>query len=103
MTFIISNTIYDLQLNQETGELYIITDKGLVSYRTNASYEDPEYSESGDDADDRHPDTISAKRSATGKGGNNTIALTVNKTALKHYNETGHVASYINVPPPEAD
>ena len=42
---IISNTIYDLQLNQETGELYIITDKGLVSYRTNASYEDPEYSD----------------------------------------------------------
>lgn len=40
---IISNTIYDLQLNQETGELYIVTDKGLVSYRTNASYEDPEY------------------------------------------------------------
>ena len=42
---IISNTIYDLQLNQETGELYIVTDKGLVSYRTNASYEDPEYSD----------------------------------------------------------
>jgi hypothetical protein len=42
---IISNTIYDLQLNQQTGELYIITDKGLISYRTNASYEDPEYSD----------------------------------------------------------
>jgi hypothetical protein len=41
---IISNTIFDLQLNQETGELFIITDKGLVSYRTNATYEDPEYS-----------------------------------------------------------
>ncbi len=40
---IISNAIFDLQLNQETGELYIITDKGLVSFRTNASYEDPEY------------------------------------------------------------
>jgi ligand-binding sensor domain-containing protein len=40
---IISNIIYDLQLNQETGELYILTDKGLVSYRTNATYEDPEY------------------------------------------------------------
>lgn len=41
---IISNVIVDLQLNQETGELYIVTDKGLVSYRTNATYEDPEYS-----------------------------------------------------------
>jgi hypothetical protein len=40
---IISNVIVDLQLNQETGELYIVTDKGLVSYRTNATYEDPEY------------------------------------------------------------
>lgn len=40
---IISNVIFDLQLNQETGELYIITDKGLVSFRTNASYEDPDY------------------------------------------------------------
>jgi hypothetical protein len=40
---IISNVIYDLQLNQETGELYILTDKGLVSFRTNASYEDPDY------------------------------------------------------------
>lgn len=41
---IISNTIVDLQLNQETGELFIVTEKGLVSYRTNATYEDPEYS-----------------------------------------------------------
>ena len=41
----------------------------LVSFPT--QNEDPEYSESGDDADDRHPETISAKRSATGKGGNN--------------------------------
>ncbi len=40
---IISNVIFDLQLNQETGELYIVTDKGLVSFRTNASYEDPDY------------------------------------------------------------
>ena len=40
---IISNAIFDLQLNQETGELFIITDKGLVSFRTNASYEDPDY------------------------------------------------------------
>jgi hypothetical protein len=41
---LISNIIYDIKLNQETGELFIITDKGLVSYRTDASYEDPEYS-----------------------------------------------------------
>ena len=41
---IISNVIYDLQLNHKTGELFIITDKGLISYRTNATYEDPDYS-----------------------------------------------------------
>ncbi len=41
---IISNNVLDLQLNQSTGELYLITDLGLVSYRTNATYEDPDYS-----------------------------------------------------------
>ena len=41
---LISNAIVDLELDQSTGELYIITDKGLVSYRTDATYEDPEYS-----------------------------------------------------------
>ena len=41
---IISNNVLDLQLNQSTGELYIITELGLVSYRTNATYEDPTYS-----------------------------------------------------------
>lgn len=41
---LISNVIYDIKLNHDTGELFIITDKGLVSYRTDASYEDPEYS-----------------------------------------------------------
>jgi flagellar hook assembly protein FlgD len=35
--------IYDIKLDQTTGELFIITDKGLVSYRTTATYEDPEY------------------------------------------------------------
>jgi hypothetical protein len=40
---LISNVIYDIKLNQETGELFIITDRGLVSYRTDASYEDPNY------------------------------------------------------------
>lgn len=42
---LISNNVLDLKLNQTTGELFIITDKGLVSYRTDASYEDPEYSD----------------------------------------------------------
>lgn len=42
---LISNTIFDLKLDQTTGELFIITDKGLVSFRTNATYEDPEYSD----------------------------------------------------------
>lgn len=41
---LISNNIMDMQLNHETGELFIITDKGLLSYRTDATYEDPEYS-----------------------------------------------------------
>lgn len=41
---LISNNIIDLKLDHSTGELFIITDKGLVSYRTDATYEDPEYS-----------------------------------------------------------
>ncbi len=41
---IISNNVLDLTLDQSTGELFITTDKGLVSYRTDATYEDPEYS-----------------------------------------------------------
>jgi hypothetical protein len=40
---LISNVIYDIKLNHDTGELFIITDRGLVSYRTDASYEDPDY------------------------------------------------------------
>ena len=40
---LISNNIFDLKLDQKSGELFIITDKGLVSYRTNATYEDPDY------------------------------------------------------------
>ena len=42
---LISDNILDLELNQETGELFIITDKGLISYRTNATYEDPNYAD----------------------------------------------------------
>jgi hypothetical protein len=41
---LISNNIIDLQLDNATGELFIITDQGLISYRTDATYEDPEYS-----------------------------------------------------------
>ena len=35
---IISNKIIDIALNQENGEVFIGTDKGLVSYRSNATY-----------------------------------------------------------------
>jgi hypothetical protein len=40
---LISNNILDIKLDQTTGELYIVTDKGLISYRTDATYEDPDY------------------------------------------------------------
>lgn len=40
---LISDNIYDLKIDHNTGELFIITDLGLVSYRANATYEDPEY------------------------------------------------------------
>ena len=40
---LISNNIFDLKLDQSNGELYIITDMGLISYRSDASYEDPTY------------------------------------------------------------
>ncbi len=40
---LLSNVILDLELDQQTGELYIVTDKGLISYRTDATYEDPDY------------------------------------------------------------
>jgi hypothetical protein len=39
----ISNVVMDMEFNQLTGELYIITDNGMVSYRTDATYEDPDY------------------------------------------------------------
>ncbi len=41
---LISDNIFDLKLDHQTGVLYILTDKGLVTYRTNATYEDPTYS-----------------------------------------------------------
>jgi ligand-binding sensor domain-containing protein len=40
---LISNTIYDIELNHTTGELYIVTDRGLVSFRIDATYEDATY------------------------------------------------------------
>ena len=42
---LISNTILDLQLDHNTGELFIITDKGLISYRTDATAGNSDYSE----------------------------------------------------------
>lgn len=41
---LISNTIIDLQFNHSTGELFIITDKGLISFRTDASEGTNDYS-----------------------------------------------------------
>lgn len=40
---IISNSILDLKLNHQTGELFIITEEGLVSFRTDASQGDNTY------------------------------------------------------------
>jgi ligand-binding sensor domain-containing protein len=39
----ISNLVLDMEFNYLTGELFIITDNGMVSYRTDATYEDPDY------------------------------------------------------------
>lgn len=38
-----SDNVIDIKMNHQNGELFIITDKGLISYRTDATYEDPEY------------------------------------------------------------
>jgi hypothetical protein len=40
---LISNNIMELEFNHTTGELFIITDRGMVSYRVDATYEDAEY------------------------------------------------------------
>jgi hypothetical protein len=42
---LVSNNILDLEIDHKTGEIFIITDKGLMSYRGDATYEDPEYSD----------------------------------------------------------
>lgn len=40
---LISNNIMDMEFNNLTGELFIITDEGLVSFRTDASFDDENY------------------------------------------------------------
>ncbi|MCH2229531.1 MAG: hypothetical protein MK105_04240 [Crocinitomicaceae bacterium] len=40
---LISDNILDIEIDHSTGEMFIITDLGLMSYRTDASYEDSEY------------------------------------------------------------
>jgi hypothetical protein len=40
---LISNSIIDIEIDHNNGEVFIITDKGLISYRSDASYEDPTY------------------------------------------------------------
>lgn len=42
---LISNNILDLEIDHNSGELFIVTDQGLVSYRTDATYDDPNYSD----------------------------------------------------------
>jgi hypothetical protein len=42
---LISNNILDLEIDHKTGEMYIVTDLGLISHRIDASYDDPEYSD----------------------------------------------------------
>lgn len=42
---LISNNILDIQFNNKTGELFIVTDKGLVSFRADATYQDETYSD----------------------------------------------------------
>jgi hypothetical protein len=42
---LISDNIIDLEINHTTGEVFVITDKGMMSYRSDASYEDATYSD----------------------------------------------------------
>ena len=41
---LISDNILDMEFDYQTGELFIVTDIGLVSYRSDATQGDPEYS-----------------------------------------------------------
>lgn len=40
---LISNIVLDLEIDHNTGEVYVVTDEGLISFRTDATYEDPTY------------------------------------------------------------
>lgn len=40
---LISNAIMDMSINHKTGEMFIVTDRGMVSFRIDASYEDAKY------------------------------------------------------------
>ena len=42
---LLSNTIIDIEIDHYTGEVFFATDKGLITYRSDASHEDPEYSD----------------------------------------------------------
>ncbi|MCO5259692.1 MAG: hypothetical protein M9916_06070 [Crocinitomicaceae bacterium] len=42
---LISNNILDLEIDHKTGEVFIVTDRGLMSYRGDATYEDEKYSD----------------------------------------------------------
>lgn len=42
---LISNNILDLEIDHKTGEIFIVTERGLMSYRGDATYEDSEYSD----------------------------------------------------------
>lgn len=41
---LISNNILDMEIDHNTGEIFIVTDLGLMSYRGDATYEDADYS-----------------------------------------------------------
>ena len=42
---LISNTVLDIEINDVTGEVYFATDKGLISFRSDASFGDSDYKE----------------------------------------------------------
>jgi len=42
---LLSNTILDIAINQDNGEVFFVTDDGLISYRSDASQGDPNYNQ----------------------------------------------------------
>lgn len=42
---LISNQIIDIEIDHKTGEVFFATDKGLISFRSDATFGDPEYQE----------------------------------------------------------